>query len=53
MKMMSPFKIVLIEDDLNLGASILELLIVSNFEVNWFKNGVEALDYLENTIPDQ
>jgi DNA-binding response OmpR family regulator len=46
------FKIVLIEDDLNLGASILELLILSNFEVSWFKNGMDALDYLENNIPD-
>ena len=46
------FKIVLIEDDLSLGASILELLVLSNFEVNWFKNGVEALDYLNNNMPD-
>lgn len=48
----APFTIVLIEDDPNLGASILELLTVSNFEVNWFSNGVEALDYLQTTIPD-
>lgn len=48
----APFTIVLIEDDPNLGASILELLTVSNFEVKWFSNGVEALDYLETTIPD-
>lgn len=48
----APFTIVLIEDDPNLGASILELLTVSNFEVKWFSNGVEALDYLQTTIPD-
>jgi DNA-binding response OmpR family regulator len=48
----APFKIVLIEDDLNLGASILELLFLNNFEVSWFKNGVEALKYLQNNIPD-
>jgi DNA-binding response OmpR family regulator len=46
------FKIVLIEDDLNLGASILELLVLGGFAVNWFKNGVEALDYLHNNVPD-
>ncbi|EIA09093.1 response regulator [Flavobacterium frigoris] len=48
----APFKIVLIEDDLNLGASVVELLFLNNFEVSWLKNGVEALDYLQNNIPD-
>lgn len=47
-----PFKIVLIEDDLNLGASISEVLALGNFEVKWFENGVKALDYLNNDIPD-
>jgi YesN/AraC family two-component response regulator len=46
------FKIVLIEDDVNLGASIEELLVLSDFEVSWFKNGVEGFDYLEDNIPD-
>jgi DNA-binding response OmpR family regulator len=48
----APIKIVLIEDDLNLGASILELLVLADFEVQWFKNGVEALDYCHNNTPD-
>jgi DNA-binding response OmpR family regulator len=45
-------KIVLIEDDFALGSSILELLILSDFEVNWLKDGVEALKYLQKNIPD-
>jgi DNA-binding response OmpR family regulator len=45
-------KIVLIEDDLNLGGSISELLVLADFEVQWFKNGLEAFDYLQNNIPD-
>jgi DNA-binding response OmpR family regulator len=48
----SPVKIALIEDDLNLGASIVEILILNDFEVKWLKNGIEALDYLSNNIPD-
>ncbi|MFV5694737.1 response regulator [Flavobacterium sp. LB3P122] len=45
-------KIVLIEDDLALGSVILELLILSDFEVNWLKDGAEGLKYLEKNIPD-
>ena len=45
-------KIVLIEDDLDLGSSISELLILNDFEVSWLKNGVEAFKYLEKKIPD-
>jgi YesN/AraC family two-component response regulator len=45
-------KTVLIEDDIALGNSISELLSLSNFEVNWFKEGAEALAYLNNNIPD-
>ncbi|MFV5688589.1 response regulator [Flavobacterium sp. ZT3R25] len=45
-------KIVLIEDDLALGSAILELLILSDFEVNWLKDGAEGLKYLEKNIPD-
>jgi DNA-binding response OmpR family regulator len=44
--------IVLIEDDVALGNSILELLNLSGFNVNWFKDGVEALAYLNKHIPD-
>lgn len=45
-------KILLIEDDVVLGNSISDLLVLNNFEVKWFKNGVEALIYLKNNAPD-
>lgn len=45
-------KIVLIEDDLALGSSISELLIRSDFEVNWLKDGAEGLKYLKKNTPD-
>ncbi|MFV8337348.1 response regulator [Flavobacterium sp. RSP29] len=45
-------RIVLIEDDFALGNSISELLTLSNFEVNWFKDGIEGLLYLNKNIPD-
>lgn len=45
-------KILLIEDDIVLGNSISDLLVVSNFEVEWFKDGLEALVYLKNNSPD-
>ncbi|MFV5686501.1 response regulator [Flavobacterium sp. GB2R13] len=45
-------KIVLIEDDLALGNSILELLRWSDFDVNWFEDGLKALVYLNKNIPD-
>ncbi|MFM9825111.1 response regulator [Flavobacterium sp.] len=45
-------KIVLIEDDLALGSSISELLLLSDFNVNWFFDGVKALEYLFANIPD-
>jgi DNA-binding response OmpR family regulator len=48
----SKTRIVLIEDDLALGNSILELLTLSDFEVNWFKDGIEGLVYLNKNIPD-
>jgi DNA-binding response OmpR family regulator len=48
----SKTKIVIVEDDLPLGSSILELLVLSGFEVKWLKDGVEALDYFKNNIPD-
>lgn len=45
-------KILLIEDDIALGNSILELLELSDFEVNWFKDGIEGLRYLDKSVPD-
>jgi DNA-binding response OmpR family regulator len=45
-------EIVLIEDDLALGAAISELFLISGFNVKWLKNGVEALNYLKKNIPD-
>lgn len=45
-------KILLIEDDIVLGDSISDLLVLSNFEVTWLKDGVEALFYLKNNVPD-
>lgn len=45
-------KILLIEDDVVLGNSISDLLVLSNFEVEWFKDGNEALIYLKNKVPD-
>lgn len=44
--------IVLIEDDLALGNSILEVLTLNNFDVNWFEDGVKALVYLNKNVPD-
>lgn len=45
-------KIVLIEDDVALGNSILELLLLSNFDVVWFEESRVALHYLAQNIPD-
>ncbi|MDI5896891.1 response regulator transcription factor [Flavobacterium yafengii] len=45
-------KIVLIEDDKALGNSILELLALNDFDVNWFEDGLEALVYLNKNTPD-
>lgn len=45
-------KIVLVEDDLALGSSVLELLVLSDFDVYWLKNGIEALKYFQKNIPD-
>ncbi len=44
--------IVLIEDDLALGSLIMELLLLNDFNVNWFVDGMKALDHLQNSIPD-
>jgi DNA-binding response OmpR family regulator len=45
-------KIVLIEDDIALGNAILELLLLSNFDVTWFQESPAALQYLYKNIPD-
>lgn len=45
-------KIVLIEDDLVLGSLILELLLLNDFIVDWFKDGQEALKHLQKEVPD-
>lgn len=45
-------KIVLIEDDIALGSLILELLILNDFNVDWFKDGAEAHTYLQKHLPD-
>lgn len=48
----SKIKVVLIEDDIALGKSIAELLALSNFDVKWLNDGIEALIYLKKNIPD-
>ena len=45
-------RVVLIEDDLALGNSILDVLTWSNFDVNWFEDGLKALVYLNKNVPD-
>ena len=45
-------KILLIEDDVALGSSILELLILNNFDVTWFEDSRSALHHLHQDIPD-
>jgi DNA-binding response OmpR family regulator len=49
---MKKLEIVLIEDDLALGAAISELFLISDFNVKWLENGEEALNYLKKNIPD-
>lgn len=44
--------VVLIEDDQSLGDSILELLNFHGYTVKWFFDGLNALDFLKNNIPD-
>jgi len=45
-------EILLIEDDLALGASILEVLQLSDFKVQWLVDGLKALEYLQKNMPD-
>jgi DNA-binding response OmpR family regulator len=44
--------IVLIEDDLALGSLIMELLLLNDFNVNWFVDGMKAIDHLKTNMPD-
>lgn len=44
--------ILLIEDDIFLGQTLSELLVLYHFNVKWCKNGLEAFQYLEDNIPD-
>ena len=44
--------IVLIEDDLALGSLIMELLLLNDFNVNWFVDGMKAIDHLKKNMPD-
>ncbi len=43
--MSNPFKLLLAEDDPNLGLLLAEFLKKKNFEVTWAQNGDEALDF--------
>lgn len=45
-------EILLIEDDLALGASISEVLQLSGFNTHWHVNGIKALEYLQKHLPD-
>jgi DNA-binding response OmpR family regulator len=46
------YKILLVEDDLALGQTVMELLKEHNYRVHWCKNGLEAVYYLNKLIPD-
>ncbi|MFT5185794.1 MAG: two-component system OmpR family response regulator, partial [Flavobacteriales bacterium] len=39
----SPFKILVVEDDENLGFVISDLLELKGFEVSWSKDGIDGL----------
>lgn len=45
-------QLLLVEDDLALGQTISELLLMNNYNVKWCHNGLEAFLYLENSTPD-
>jgi two-component system sensor histidine kinase/response regulator len=49
---MYKYKILLVEDELNLRETITELLIYQNYNVKTANNGQEALEILNNWIPD-
>ncbi|GEL12200.1 two component transcriptional regulator, AraC family [Flavobacterium glycines] len=52
MKNPNKLNVVLIEDDLLIGDSIVELLTLNNYNVCWLKDGQEAINYLKKNIPD-
>lgn len=45
-------RILLIEDDLELGNAIVEILVYSDFQVEWCKNGNDAVQYLTKRTCD-
>ena len=45
-------EILLIEDDIALGASISEVLQLNDFNVQWLEDGLKALEYLQKNMPD-
>ena len=45
-------QLLLVEDDLALGQTISELLLMNSYNVKWCHNGLEAFRYLENNTPD-
>ena len=45
-------EILLIEDDIALGASIVEVLQLNDFNVQWLEDGLKALEYLQKNMPD-
>lgn len=45
-------EILLVEDDLALGAAILEVLQLGGFNAQWLVDGQKALEYLQKNIPD-
>lgn len=44
--------LLLVEDDLSLGQTLSELLVVNGYFVEWCIDGVEALKYLKNNLPE-
>ena len=44
--------LLLVEDDLSLGQTLSELLVVNGYFVEWCIDGVEASKYLKNNLPE-
>jgi len=49
---MNEKKILLVEDDINLGSILTEFLLLKNFEVDLCKDGEEGLEYFKNSNYD-
>jgi DNA-binding response OmpR family regulator len=45
-------ELLLVEDDIALGQAFSDLLSINGYTVNWYKNGFEAFEYLENHLPE-